>query len=112
MRAFVAAGARKKIGDENRDDQPGENHHLDGARRAARDEVSGKRGESDNAAQKPRGDESTMARCRQRILLCGRMHQRRNVVSYWRKQAHNPIARPALQTRSPFFLERIVSEAT
>jgi hypothetical protein len=53
-----------------------------------------------------------MARCGQRILLCGRMHQHRNIVSYRRQQAHDPNARPNLQTRSPFFWSRIVSEAT
>jgi hypothetical protein len=47
-----------------------------------------------------------MTRCRQRILLSGRMHQRRNIVSYRRKQAHNPIARPNLQDALPIFLER------
>jgi hypothetical protein len=44
-----------------------------------------------------------MARCRQRILLSGRMHQRGNIVSYRRKQAHNPFARPNLQDALPIF---------
>ena len=112
MRAFVAPRAGEKIGHKDGNDQPGENDQLDRARRAPRDEISGNRGESDNAAEKTRSDEGTMARCGQRILLCGRMHQHRNIVSYRRQQAHDPNARPNLQTRSPFFWSRIVSEAT
>ena len=113
MCAFVVPGAREKMGDEDGNREPGEDHQLGRARRAAGNEINGKTAASaTKAAQKTRRDKRAMTRCRQRLLLGGRMHQRRNVVPYRRKQAHNPIARPSSQTRSPFFCSGIVSEAT
>lgn len=39
----------------------------------------------------------------QRVLLRRRMHQRLDIIAYWREQAHVPDARPLCETRSPFF---------
>ena len=102
MCALVAAGARQKISREDRRDEPGKHHQFDRARRAAHDQIDRKRRQRDDAAEQPRRDEGAMTRRRQRILLRRRMHQRLDIVSYRREQAHVPDARPALQTRSPF----------
>jgi hypothetical protein len=47
-----------------------------------------------------------MARRRQYILLCRRMHQARNIVSYWRKKAHDPDRTPGFADALPIFLLR------
>ena len=102
MCAFVVPGAREKMGDEDGNREPGEDHQF-GRARAAANEMNGNRGKRDQAAQKTRRDKRAMTRCRQRLLLGGRMHQRRNVVPYRRKQAHNPNRTPEISGRAPHF---------
>ena len=102
MRALIAAGARQKISGENRRNEPGKDQELDHARRAADEQIDRKRRQRDNAAEQTRRDKGAMARRGQHILLRRRMHQRLDIIAYWREQAHVPSARPALQTRSPF----------
>ena len=102
MRALVAAGARQKISDQDRHDQPGKSEQFDRARRAADQEIDRERRQRDDAAEQSRRDESAMPRRRQHVLLRRRMDQRFNIITYRREQAHFPIARPALQTRPLF----------
>jgi hypothetical protein len=102
MRALVPTGAGKKIGGENRHNEPSKDHQLDCARRTASKQINWKRGQRDDAAKQPWRDECPMTRRRQRILLRRRVDQRFNIISQRREQAHVPNARPASQTRSPF----------
>ena len=111
MRAFVAAGARQKICAQNRRDEPGEYQEFDHARRAANEQIDRKRRQRDHAAEQARRDKGTMPRRRQHILPRRRMNQRLDIIAYWREQAHVPDARPLRETRSPFSVARIVSEA-
>ena len=75
-------------------------------------QIGRKAGQRDDAAEKTRRNESAMARCAQHVLLRRRMDERVNIMTYRRKQAQFPIARPAVQTRPRFFYVRvIVSEA-
>ena len=101
MRAFVAAGARQKISGEDRHHEPGEYHQLDRARRAAGEQIDRKRGQRDDAAEEPRRNKGAMARRRQRILLRRRVHQRSDIIAYWREEAHVPTHVRPLPTRSP-----------
>ena len=78
--ALVLAGARKEIGDEDRRDEPGEDHHFEQARHAAQRQIDREGGKRDQAAEQARRDEGAMARGRQRILLRRRMHQRIDIV--------------------------------
>ena len=84
---------------------------FDHARRAADKQIDRERRQRDDAAEQTRRDKGAMPRRRQHILLRRRMHQRFDIIAYRREQAHVPNARPALQTRSPFSMARIVSEA-
>ena len=111
MGAFVLAGAREKIGDQNRCDQPGKDHHLEQARDAAHAQIDRERRQRDHAAEQPRRDEGAMARRRQCILLRRRMNQAVEVVPQRREQTHDPCARPPIGTRPLYLLGRIVSEA-
>ena len=112
MRAFVAPGAGKKVGDQNRRDQPGEGNQFDRARRASHHQISGKRRQGDDAAEQPRGNEGAVARRGQGVPPRRRVHQGRNIISYWREKGpRSRFARPTLQTRSHFSV-RIVSDAT
>jgi hypothetical protein len=111
MRALIPAGTGQIVRDQDRNDEPSESNHLDRARCAADQEISGKAGERDDAAEKARRDESAMARRSQHVALRGRMDQRVNIVTNRRKQAQFPIARPAMQTRPFFSMGAIVSEA-
>ena len=103
MRALIAAGTGQIVRDQDRNDEPGESDHFDRARRAADQEIGGKAGERDDAAEKARRNESAMARRGQHVALRGRMDQRVNIVTYRRKQAQFPL-HARLSRRAPFFL--------
>ena len=105
MRALVLAGAREEIGDQDRRDQPGEDHHLERARHAAHDQIDRERGERGEAAKQARRDEGAMARRRQRVLLRRRMHQRVDIIANRREQSHVPL-HVRLCRRAPLFYVR------
>ena len=75
MRAFVAAGPRQEIGQQNWHDEPGESRHFQRRRRAADREIDRKRRERDETSQKTRSHEHAMTRPRQRIVSRRRMQQ-------------------------------------
>ena len=103
VRAFVAAGARQKVGGEDRHHEPGKDHQLDRGRRAAREEVNRERRQRDDAAEQPRRNKGAMPRRRQRVLLRRRVDKRFDIIPYWREEAHDPVARP-LCRRAPLVL--------
>jgi hypothetical protein len=51
-----------------------------------------------------------MARRRQRILLRRRVHQRGNIISYRREEAHVPDRTVGFADALPFFYRPIVSD--
>ena len=87
MRALVLSGARKVIGGEDRQHQPGEHDDFKAARDAARDDVERKRRQRHHAADQPRRNERAMARCGQRVVQRRRMHQRIDIVADRLEQA-------------------------
>ena len=103
MRALIPAGTGQIMRDQDRNDEPAESDHFDRARRAADQEIGGKAGERDDAAEKARRNESAMARRGQHVALRGRMDQRVNIVTNRRKQAQFPL-HARLSRRAPFFL--------
>ncbi len=110
--AFVAAGAGEKIRGEDRRDEPGKRDQFKYGRRAAHDQINRKRRQRDDAAEQTRRNKRAMTRRSERILLRRGVHQRFDIVPYRREEGHFPIARPALQTRSPLFCCGIVSDGT
>ncbi len=89
MGAFVLAGARQKIGDQEGGDEPRHERDLECTRRAARREGDRNGGEHDQAAEQTRRDEGAMAAGRQHI----RLHQSIEMSANRREQTHVPCAR-------------------
>ena len=81
MRAFVAAGARQKPGQQDRRDQPGECRDLERRGRAAHREIDRECRKRRQAAEQPRRHERAMARARQRVISRGRMQQRVETIA-------------------------------
>ena len=75
VRGFITAGPRQEIGEQNRNDEPGERQHFQRRRRTADRKIDGKRRECDEASQETRSHERPMARSRQRIVSRRRMQQ-------------------------------------
>ena len=69
VRAFVAAGAREEIGDQDRRHQPAEHAEFERARHAANGDIDREAGQRGKAAEQARRNEGAVARRRQRILL-------------------------------------------
>ena len=107
MRAFITAGAREKISDQNRRNQPGEHADFEHARNAAQNDIGREAGKRGKAAEQARCNEGAMARRGQRILLRRRVHQRVDVVPHWREETHGPCLTSL--TDAPLFREEILA---
>ena len=97
MGAFVAAGARQKIGDQDRDHEPGEHRDFERARDAPRRQIDRKCRQRDQRAEQPRRDEGAMPRRGQRILLNRRMNQTVDIIA---KRLNEAQGNPLRQRRS------------
>src|SRR5579872_2921019 len=104
MCTLVAAGTRQEISDQYRRNEPAEHKEFEHTRRAAREKIEWEQRQGGKAAEQSRHDERAVTRGHQRIVERRRMHQRLYIVSDWCKDTHWPIARPSVQTRSPFYV--------
>ena len=101
VRAFIAAGARQVIDDQDGRREPGEDADLERSRHAANDDIDGKTCQRGKTAEQTRGNEGAMARRRQRILLRRRVHQRIDIIPYWREETHGPCHTSRRNRRAP-----------
>ena len=78
--------------------------------RAADHQVDRKRRQRDDAAEQSRCDKGAMARGRQRIVLRRGVHERGDIISYRREEAHVPDRTLGFADALPFFYPAIVSD--
>ena len=102
MGAFVAAGARQKIGNQDGRDQPAENTDFERARHAAKDDLDRETRQRGKAAEQARRHEGAVAGRGQRIMRRGGMHQSVDIVPHRCEEAHGPCLTSCRNQRAPF----------
>jgi hypothetical protein len=101
---LIAPGARNKERCKDGNEEPSQPDEFENRRRAAHAQINRKSCQSGNAAQEPWSDEGAVARGRQYILLCRRVHQPRNIVLCCRNEAHDLVCTPGFADALPIFL--------
>ena len=92
MRALIAAGAREKIGDGDRHDQPAQGKNLDHARHAAECDIERERRQHRETSEQPQADEDSVARRRNRVVMHGGMQHGIKKTADTQRGCQRPLA--------------------